>query len=357
MKKSYLQTQIRTQRIKLIFFLGSMLSLFFAILWVDNLLLSFIIAFTSYYVLSPFVDYFERKGFSRSLSTMIPFCLAMLMALGVFALFASDLVGQVLDLKSQFPRYLESTSSALIKFESGITKAIKPYYSIDLKSKIEPTIIAWSKSIFENLPDYFSKGLTILFLAPFLTYFMLVDGNHFLRKLLALVPNRYFELVLNLNYQVGSQMGGFIRARLLETALVSLIIWLGLFALGFPYALLLSIFAGAMNIIPYLGPVIGFLPVIVIHFANLSGNVSGAHMEQLWPLMGVFILAQVIDTVLIVPFVVAKIVDLHPVSVVLAIMVGAQTMGVLGMIISIPVFSALKVSIQSVYRHLTDFRD
>lgn len=145
-------------------------------------------------------------------------------------------------------------------------------------------------------------------------------------------------------------MGGFIRARLLESIIVSICIWLGLFSLGFPYSLVLAIFAGVMNVIPYLGPVFGALPAVVISFAN-GGNSS----DLLW-ILAVYGGAQVLDTVVIVPFVVAKIVNLHPVTVVLAVLIGSQFMGILGMIISIPVFSALKVSSIALYRHFTDFR-
>jgi putative permease len=58
----------------------------------------------------------------------------------------------------------------------------------------------------------------------------------------------------------------------------------------------------------------------------------------------------------LVPFLVAKIVDLHPVTVIVAILIGSQLMGILGMIICIPVVSALKVTSMALYRHFTDFQ-
>ncbi len=70
----------------------------------------------------------------------------------------------------------------------------------------------------------------------------------------------------------------------------------------------------------------------------------------------VYVIAQIIDIFFIIPLVVAKLVNLHPVSVVIAIIIGAQLLGVLGMIISIPMASALKVIFTNVYQHLVDFR-
>jgi putative permease len=87
----------------------------------------------------------------------------------------------------------------------------------------------------------------------------------------------------------------------------------------------------------------------------IAFSTEGSYPLILWILL-IYALAQALDIVLIVPFVVAKIVDLHPVTVILVIIAGSQLMGVLGMIISIPFFSAAKVSAISIYKHLTDFR-
>ena len=70
----------------------------------------------------------------------------------------------------------------------------------------------------------------------------------------------------------------------------------------------------------------------------------------------VYFVAQLIDTVVIIPLVIAKIVNLHPVTVVIVIIIGSQLMGILGMIISIPVASAIKVTITAFYNHIVGFR-
>ena len=208
-----------------------------------------------------------------------------------------------------------------------------------------------AQATLKNLPAYLSQSLVIFLLSPFLAFFMLLDGRDFVRKILALVPNQFFELALNLNWQVNRQLGGFIRARLLQSILVGLIIWVGLLLIGFPYSLFLAIFAGILNVIPYLGPFLGAVPALVINFSN-----SGSGENLLLGLLFIYALAQIVDAVLITPFIVAKIVDLHPVTVILVIIAGAQMMGILGMIISIPIFCTLKVSSQAIYKHLTDFR-
>jgi len=344
------QVIIKEQRVKLIFFLGALGLLFLALLLVKNLLISILIAFVTYFLLSPAVGYLERRGLSRQLATAIPFFTLTILIVASIQILIPTLIEQSKDLQLAFPKYIDAGSRFLANLERQISSFMAQVYPIDVKGEIGPRVTAMAQSLFQNVPDYISQSLAVVFLAPFISYFMLTDGPSFMRKLLSLVPNRFFELALHLNYQISGQLGGFIRARILESALVGMVIWVGLLIVGFPFALILAVVAGIMNVIPYLGPFIGAAPAIIIHFAN-----GGSNTALLW-LLFIYALAQILDIVLIVPFVVAKIVDLHPVTVVLAVIVGSQMMGILGMIISIPLFSALKVSAYAIYKHLTDFR-
>jgi putative permease len=149
---------------------------------------------------------------------------------------------------------------------------------------------------------------------------------------------------------MNQQLGGFIRARFLESALVGGIVWVGLIIINFPYALFLGIVAGITNIIPYIGPIIGAAPAIIIALAAEKTPLYLAVVAA------IYVLAQVLDMLLVIPLVVAKIVDLHPVMVVVVIIIGGQVMGILGMIISIPVASILKLTFTEFYNHVVDFR-
>jgi putative permease len=196
----------------------------------------------------------------------------------------------------------------------------------------------------------------VALLAPFLAYFMLQDGRGVSRTLLSMVPNNLIELALNLHHQINDQMGGFIRARFLEAAIVGLVVWIGLAIIGYPYAPLLAIFAALTNLIPYIGPIIGAVPAVLIALISEEGAMYHSMSISLVIVTSIYFIAQLIDVLFIIPFVVAKIVNLHPVTVILVIIIGAQLMGILGMVISIPVASVLKLTLNAVYNHLLDFR-
>lgn len=341
----------RERRTKFIFFIGALLLLLAVLLLVRNMLVSFILSFVTYYLLAPAVDLLERRGFSRLTSTLVPFLVLTLGLVVAGLVFFPLLADQARSLYESAPRYIDSTSLLLERFESTLNQWSSSFGLSETNAHLQPRITAWMTEKAQEIPQLLSQSLTVVLLVPFLAFFMLLDGRTFVRGLLTLVPNSVFELILNLNHQISSQMGGFIRARLLESLVVGLIVWVGLLAFGFPYALLLAVVAGLLNVIPYLGPLLGALPAFLIVLVN-GGGVSDYLI-----LLAVYGTAQVIDAVILVPFLVAKIVNLHPVTVVIAILVGSQVMGIIGMIICIPLVSALKVTSIAVYRHLTHFRE
>lgn len=338
------------RRVKLLFFSVAFILLFAVITQTQNMMISFLLAITNYYLLAPIVDFAERKGISRLWSTIIPFLILSIVIAVCIYLFTSDLVLQIKSLQQNFPKYTESMIKISQDFQNKFGDLITTVYPMDFQTNIQSQLSDWATAFLKQVPDFISKSFTVLLLAPLLTFFMLLDGRDFIRKFISLIPNQFFELALNLNYQIGSQIGGFIRARMLESIIVGALTWMGLLIMGFPYALVLSIFAAILNIIPYLGPIIGALPAFVICLSN------GGSSSELLGLTVIFVAVQVIDTVVLVPFLVAKIVDLHPITVIVAILLGSQLMGILGMIICIPLVSTLKVTAYAIYNHFTDFR-
>ncbi len=320
------------------------------LLVIPGMLSAFLIAFVITFIFKPIVNFLERRGLNRTVSVLLPFLISMGLAIALSSAFLPKLSEQMVTLQTEIPVYMANVTEMTKKSSTKLNNAVSQYYKINVFDEATAFLQRSSNQLMANVPNLLSTTLSTLILAPFFAFFMLKDGRSFIHQLLAVVPNNLFELSLNLQFQINQQLGGFVRARILESALVGMIVWLGLLLLGFPYALFLAIFAGITNIIPYIGPLIGAAPAIVIALGNQkSGFVIAV-------LAAIYVVAQVLDMLLVIPLVVAKIVDLHPVTVVLAIIVGGQIMGILGMIISIPVASILKLTFTEFYHHVVDFR-
>jgi putative permease len=293
----------------------------------------------------------ERLGVNRVVAALLAFAsVGLVLTLGIVAVLPL-VVEQVGSLKQELPKYVSGLTKIMSDLQSNATEIVGSQVDIDIAGQIESALRPWTQALFEDLPAFVTKSITTLLLAPFLAFFMIKDGKLLTRNLLNLVPNSIFEPTLNLYHQINEQMGHFVRARLLEALIVGVVTWIGLFIIEFPFATILALFAALTNLIPYVGPIIGAVPALAIAIINGEPNF------QLFLVGSVYLTAQLIDAAFILPVVVAKIVDLHPITVVVSIMAGAQILGVVGMLISIPVASILKVTVSTVYRHLTDYRE
>lgn len=341
----------RQHLLQMVAFFGFLIGSLLVLVYVSNLLLSFVLAVILSYLLQPFVDGIERMGLKRFYSIAFVFFFLGCLFFFTVSSFKTFFIGQIFNFQTEWPNYVTGFENLLERTlqRFQISSEIKLFGDVSLKEKMQSGFSYWATSLFKDLPTFLSQSLITFFLAPFFAFFMLSDGRRISRQLISLVPNSFFEMALNMYYQINFQMGQFIRARLLEAFVIGFIVFIGLYAFNFRYAVVLSFFAGVTNLIPYIGPIIGFAPALIV--ALLSDNSS----FDLILVSGVYSFAQLIDTVLLVPFMVAKIVNLHPVTVVVVIIIGAQLMGILGMFISIPVACVMKVVISTVYKSSLGF--
>lgn len=340
---------VRQNRIKLLAFLSVIALSVVIVFAVKDMLVSFVIALIINYLLSPFVAYFEVKGFKRGAAVTLVFLTFTLLVIGGLASVVPFLARQLASLQSELPKYVDGTVQMLERWQTLLATISNGAIDVDFSEGIQNWTQLQGHSVLSSLPQLLSSSASILVISPFIGFFMLKDGRQIARTVLNIVPNSIFEMVLNLQYQINEQIAQYFRARFLESVIVGGVVFLGLFFIGFPYASVLALFAAVTNLIPYVGPIVGAVPAFIIAAIN-------QHSELLIIMLAiVYAVAQLIDMLFIIPLVVAKIVDLHPVTVVLAVIIGAQVLGVLGMLISIPLFSALKVTTITVYKHLTDF--
>ena len=194
------------------------------------------------------------------------------------------------------------------------------------------------------------SGLTFVVIVPFVAFFYLKEGRRLTRTLIELVPNAHFELCVNLLHQINGQIGGYIRGQILATSVVSILAIGGLTLIEVEHALPLGLLAGLANMIPFLGPLIGFFA------ASVTALATGGEFGVVGEIVVVFLIIQMIDNVVIQPTVVAKSVEMHPLVILFVVMVGSQLMGIVGMLIAVPLTGILKVSSQTVYEGVRGYR-
>ncbi len=336
------------ETVRLLIIAGFSALALYLVFYIQNLLISLVLAFVIFYLLSPIINLCERRGLNRSVAIFTIYSINSLFVVAMFSVFIPLIIDQLALLEQELPDLQAGLLTLVSKVENKLQNTFhfeEPLFRENLRQ----WMISQTSQYTSLIPKWISDSLTTLFLTPFLAFFMLRDGSLMKRQLLNLVPNRFFETVLKLLYDMNEQVGNFIRARIAEALIVGLVTWVGLLVIGFPYAALLALFAALTNLIPYIGPVFGAIPAFIIVFVH--SNILFESMSiNILAVSSVYLIAHALDAIFIIPIVVAKIVNLHPVSVVLVIIVGAQLLGVLGMIISIPVASLLKLLISTFYQ-------
>ncbi len=186
----------------------------------------------------------------------------------------------------------------------------------------------------------------------FILFFFLKDNSLFLEMIYALVPNELEEKVRNAadasSDVLTRYFGGLLTQILVFSSLISAALWL----LGVPNALLIGAFGGILNIIPYLGPLLG---IAFGWFITLSSNLE-TDFALVWPMMlivaVVFLVVHLIDSNLISMLIFSKSVQAHPLEIFLVTLVAARLGGILGMVLGIPVYTVLRVIAYTFFNEL-----
>ena len=205
----------------------------------------------------------------------------------------------------------------------------------------------FSTSFVVRIPNYLANLMEWIFLVPFFTFFIIRDSDTFKKTLLNFTPNMIFERTYYVTHVFNRQLGNYFFAKFVEAVIVGGIITTGLLILDIKFAVILGFIAGLTNIVPYVGPFLGIIPTLILGMLEygMSSSTMGA-------ILILYFVANVVDIFFVFPFLVSKIVNLHPMIVAVSVIVGSHYFGITGMVISIPVVAAIKLIITEIYNEI-----
>jgi len=199
--------------------------------------------------------------------------------------------------------------------------------------------------------------LSTWIVAPLVFLFLMRDTGEFKRGLLGAVSNRLFEPALTVLADLDRALGNYMRGIFLECSLLGLTVALFLAIIGVPlrWAIAIGLFAGATNMVPYVGSVVALLGGLgyVLLAEEIHPLLPMVDMENVWIwVIGAVGLAELLKNVIYEPMVLGGVVKLHPLIVVIGVFGGAILFGVIGMLLAIPTIAVLKVFVSSTARQL-----
>ncbi len=183
-----------------------------------------------------------------------------------------------------------------------------------------------------------------LFVILFLTFFFLKDENLLRSILLAITPDKYANDVKKVLTDSRVLLTRYFLGILLELVSMMTLITIGLSIFGIENAIIIGFLGGLMNIIPYLGPIIGAsIGVIIGAISVLSLGFYDQVIPTILIIIGTFAAANTIDNILLQPLIYSKSVKAHPIEIFLVIIIAGKIGGVVGMIIAIPTYTLIRV--------------
>lgn len=188
-----------------------------------------------------------------------------------------------------------------------------------------------------------TEAVAVIGLAPVLALYLLIDLNRFKEGSVSLTPPRYREEVAYVGGEVGGALGSFVRGQLLVAVIVAIASSIGMWFIDLPFWLLIGILAGALNLIPFLGPIVGGA------LAALVALLNGDPWQAFWAVV-IFTIIQQIDNHVITPMIQRTRVNLSPLVIVLALVVGGSVAGLLGVLVAVPLTAAIRILVGHLWR-------
>ncbi len=325
-----------------------------ALLWYFSRLVLYLLAgFLIAYLIRPIVDRFQGIGINRVTAILITFVIVF----GVISVLLTYLVpffgSQISDITQQITE--EKVGSWAISIESQLRQripAIEQGMVIEGVQRVSSTLFQEQQftQIVGSVVDVFTDLFYAILVIPFVTFFFLRDSNKIRSKVLRFVPNRYFEATLSIIEKIETSIGRYFRGLLLQCTYVAVVATITLSFTDLNYALVVGIFTGVANSIPYFGPFMGLIAGSLVAIAQ-TGDFS--LIPGLLTAMG---LTQAVDNILIQPLIFSRAAQRHPLIILFVVLIGAQLAGLVGMLIAIPLTTTVLVTIEQILWSLRNYR-
>lgn len=316
-----------------------------------------VIAYIVAYLANPFLVWLERRRIRRGFGIL----LVLLVLLGLLALASALLVAVVQQLAvliQQLPALAATANDVL----GGVNRFLSRYRDTPFFGDIQTQITNFTQNgaatLQRNILPFIQNllsangplvgGITAAagwagnFVAILiLSIYMMAGFDKVGLTLLRLFPRRWQPSVLELSDHVETAIGGYLRGQILIALAVGTMVGVGLALVGVPQAAAIGFLAGVFNIVPYLGPIIGALPAVLLALPEGWLKVVLAIV--------VFVAANQVEGNFLSPYILGRTTDLHPITVLLSILIGLALFGIVGALIAVPLAAFGKLLLQEYY--------
>lgn len=286
----------------------------------------------------------------KSIAALITLIVIWLVVIGLFWLFVPTLFQKINEFSSlNVSQIVASFQDPLLAVEhfiesvfsipdqdfslmESIANQFKPLLNVDVINNLLSSIVGTIGSL-----------LVAIFSVSFITFFFLKESNLFYEMVIIMFPKKYEENISRALDSITNLLIRYFTGIVAESSIMTILVSIGLLIFGFPWhdALIIAMFVGVLNVIPYLGPIIG---IAIGIFIGVVGSPSELSVFALMlRIGGTILVAQGIDNFLLQPLLYSQRAKAHPLEIFLVILIAGSIAGVVGMLLAIPAYNVIRV--------------
>jgi predicted PurR-regulated permease PerM len=341
-----------SQNWKIIFTLAA-IALLISMLWLFRVIIAYIvIAIVISFICEPISDGLAKikirrwrlPDWAKAMVALSSFLLVLAFLIVLFSPLVTSEIRIISEINSEelsqrIDEQVQRTGYDMSKYTAGGSPT---QYAVQYLQRIFSS--DWLQSTFNDLFGVVGNAIIGLFAVLFIAFFFLKDGFLFSRIVLTMTPDSQMSKIKVILTHSHDLLRRYFLGVALQSMIMASMVGVSLYVLGIQNAFLIGLFAGMVNVIPYLGPLLG------ASLGMLIALTTSLHLDfeaQLFPLLFkvalVFISAQIIDAFVVQPNVLGSSVKAHPLEIFIVILMAGTIGGVVGMVLAIPVYTILRV--------------
>lgn len=327
-------------------FLFEPIGIFFSTIFFPILITGFL-----YFLLNPVVNFLQRHRVPRLLAIIIIYVVFILICVLAIGNLIPAITKQFTALANELPVYADKT----MKFFDSVVKSSEFKWIMVEQKDILDTVQERLLEFANTLPNKITGSITnilgvitniaiILVTVPFLLFYMFKDGHKFPTAISKFLPTAYREEGLSILKETGETLSAYIQGQVTVALAVGTLAFIGYLIIDLPFALVMALIVAFTNIIPYIGPILGGAPAVIV---ALFDSPTKALL-----VIVVILVAQQVEGNVLSPLILGKSLDTHPATIIIILLAAGNLAGVLGMVLAIPFYAVMKTIVLNLVKFL-----
>ncbi|OLS34335.1 AI-2E family transporter [Bacillus sp. MRMR6] len=327
-------------------FLFQPIGIFFTTIFFPILITGFL-----FFLLNPVVNFLQRQKVPRIIAIIIIYVTFS----GILVLSIGNLVPaitkQFTALAQALPVYADKT---MIFFEE-VSQSSEFRWVMSEENDFMETGKQKLIDFANTLPDTITGSITnilgvvtniaiILVTVPFLLFYMFKDGHKFPVAISKFLPSAYRQEGLSILKETGETLSAYIQGQVTVALAVGTLAFIGYLIIDLPFALVMALIVAFTNIIPYIGPILGGAPAVIVAFFDSP--------TKALLVVVVILIAQQIEGNVLSPLILGKSLDTHPATIIIVLLAAGNLAGVLGMVLAVPFYAVIKTIVLNLVKFL-----